>query len=100
MSEPIPPIAAKLGTVNLLDRSRQYTRTDTGELLRSLNQAWTKIRLVEQESRKKDLAIHELHQRIASYRAGMIALTSVITGLCWEGVRFLAPIVARYLGLA
>lgn len=74
-----------------------YARASNDELLRSLNEAWTKIRALEKELAKKDEAIailrHELAQskkKTRRYRISTIALTSVITGLAWEGVKALA----------
>ena len=95
----VPPQAQRVGTVNAIDRSRQYTRADNSELLRSLNEAWAKIRLVEQDNRKKDIAIGMLHGKMARYRGGLVVLTSIITGLAWEGLKFVLPMLLRYLGL-
>lgn len=97
---PPPALAHVVGTVNAIDRSRQYTRTDNGELLRSLNTAWEKIRLVEQENRKKDLAITALHASVRRWRGSTILLTSIITGVMWEAVKLLVPMLLRYLGFS
>lgn len=77
-----------------------YARASNDELLRSLNEAWTKIRALEKELAKKDEAIavlrHELAQsnkRTRRYRISTIALTSVITGLAWKGVEALADLL-------
>ena len=77
-----------------------YTRASNDELLRSLNEAWTKIRALEKELAKKDAEIavlhHELSQsnkRTRRYRISTIALTSVITGLAWKGVEALADLL-------
>lgn len=52
--------AKEIGTYQLADRSKQYTKVTNGELLHSLNEAWTKIRTCEAENRRKDEAITEL----------------------------------------
>lgn len=77
-----------------------YARASNDELLRSLNEAWTKIRALEKELANKDEAIavlrHELAQsnkRTRRYRISTIALTSVITGLAWKGVEALADLL-------
>lgn len=96
----VPAQAVKVGTINAIDRSRQYTRADNPELLRSLNEAWAKIRLVEQDNRRKDVALGLLHARVARYRGSVILLTSIVSGLAWEGLKFLLPIALRWLGLS
>ena len=95
-----PQIAQKLGTVNLIDRSRQYTRADNPELLRSLNEAWAKIRRLEGEGIRKDVELGMLHARVRRYRGSTILLTSIVSGLAWEGLKFLLPIALRWLGLS
>lgn len=92
-----PPDAHRLGTFNAIDRSKQYTRADNAELLRSLNDAWTKIRTLEAASLKKDTVIAEQNRKIGRYRVGYTTLIAIITGVCWEGVRALAPIVMAFL---
>ena len=100
MNDPrFPQIAQKLGTVNLIDRSRQYTRADSGELLRSLNEAWAKIRRLEGEGIRKDVELSLLHARVRHYRGSTILLTSIVSGLAWEGLKFLLPIALRWLGV-
>lgn len=92
----IPDHAKKLGTDNALDRSKQYTRADNAELLRSLNEAWSQIRACKNELAAKDVQINELHRELAAsrkqarrYRITTIALTSIITTLAWKGVEAL-----------
>jgi hypothetical protein len=91
-------IAQRLGTFNAVNRAPQYTRADNGELLKSLNEAWANIRRCESSLLKKDAEIARLRDKLRSYRGGMIALTSVISGLAWEGLRYLLPIALRYVG--
>lgn len=91
MNDPV-----KLGTLNQTDRSKQYTRADAGELLKSLNEAWTKIRLLESSSAKKDALIGELYKKLRRYRTGYTALVSIITGVAWEGLRALVPIALAW----
>jgi len=87
------------GTWNAIDRSKQYTRADNGELLRSLNEAWSKIRKMENSLIKKDVEIGVLRGKIQRTKIVNIALTSIVTGLAWEGLKFVLPLIARYLGL-
>lgn len=96
---PPPPIAEKVGTVNTIDRSRQYTQADAGELLRSLNTAWSKIRLLESALNRKDVELGMLHARVRRYHGSTILLTSIVSGLAWEGLKFLLPIALRYFGV-
>jgi hypothetical protein len=81
------------GTYNQVDRSKQYTRAEAPELLRSLNEAWSKIRMLEASSLRKDAVIADQNQRIGRYRVGYTTLIAIITGVCWEGVRALVPMV-------
>lgn len=101
MNDPrvVPTEAQRAGTVNLIDRSRQYTRADSPELLRSLNEAWSKIRRLEQQGAQKDLAITTLQARVRSYRFGLVLLTSIVTTLAWRGVEVLGPMLLRYFGM-
>jgi hypothetical protein len=105
-------LAARAGTLNSPDRSKQYRRTDNEELLRSLNELWKTARLNENAVRDRDRTIAELHERLAQrdklikdqaryvrgYRIVNIALTSIITGLAWEGLRAVLPIALRWFG--
>ena len=98
---PAPPQAHRVGTVNQVDRSRQYTRTDNIELLRSLNEAWTKIRILENGARNDQVTIAKLHKRLGSkWRENvMTALISAGVALAWEIGTLFAPMLLRYLGL-
>jgi hypothetical protein len=85
-----PEVKAKaIGTYNVLDRSKQYTREDPRELLRAVNEAWTKIRTLEKESTKKDAAIAELRSKLRRVQIANVALTSIITALAMQGLKFL-----------
>ena len=81
--------AHAVGTYNAVDRSRQYENPDNHELLRAVNDAWSKIRLLENSATQKDLAILNLERRVSRYKIANIALTSIVTGLAWEGVKAL-----------
>jgi predicted nucleic acid-binding Zn-ribbon protein len=89
--------AKKAGTLNALDRSRQYTEPTQHELLASLNEAWTKIRTCEKSILAKDAQISQLSRKVGNYRLVNIALTSILTGLAWEGMRALVPWVIAVL---
>jgi hypothetical protein len=54
-----------------------------------VNEAWSKIRVCEKAITSKDLAILNLEQRVSRYKFLNIALTSILTGLAWEGVKAL-----------
>jgi len=79
--------AKQLGTLHALDRSRQYPLDDPEKLKKAVNEAWTKIHHCEKELILKDSAIAELEKRVSRYRVVNIALTSILTGLAWEGLR-------------
>jgi hypothetical protein len=77
----------RLGTYNAIDRSKQYTRADAPELLRSLNEAWTKIRTLESANHEKEKAIIELRndkQKLFKLLAASIGVTSLVTALVVE----------------
>jgi len=96
---PVPREAIRAGTVGLINRSAQYLRADGAELLRSLNEAWSKIRLLEHDNRRKDIELGLLRGALERYRWINITLTAIITTLAWEGVKALTPIALRWLGL-
>jgi len=87
--------AKSLGTLDAIDRSRQYTLPDLPEVLRSLNEAFTKIRILESGRRKDAEIIKKLHDRLTRYHSVTIALTSILTGLAWEGLRALLAHLLR-----
>lgn len=91
--------AREVGTLGAVDRSRQYTTPSAPELLRSLNTAWEKIRKLETASTDKDADILRLHKRLSNYKFLNIALTSILTGLAWEGLKLIVPAALCYLGL-
>lgn len=91
--------ARELGTLGAADRSRQYTSPSAPDLLHSLNTAWEKIRLLESGRRQDALVISGLRERVKRYKIINIALTSIVTGLAWEGLKLLVPALLFWLGL-
>jgi len=89
--------AKKAGTFEELDRSRQYTEPTHHQLLGSLNDAWTKIRTCEKVLLKRDADVARLQCQVKRYRVVNIALTSILTGLAWEGMKALVPWVITVL---
>jgi hypothetical protein len=81
--------AMRLGTLNALDRSKQYDETDPRALLRAVNEAWTKIRNCEKQLTAKDSEIAELHARLQRVHYVNVALTAIITALAMKGLEFL-----------
>jgi predicted nucleic acid-binding Zn-ribbon protein len=86
--------AKAAGTYNALDRSRQYEQVSNAELVRAVNQAWTKIRHLESEGTRKDADIAALKTRLSRYRIAYTALVAIITGLAWEGCKALITYLA------
>lgn len=78
-----------VGTFNAIDRSKQYQGVTQEELVNQVNTAWAKIRVCEKSITSKDARILDLEQKIKRYRWANIALTSIITGLAWEGLKAL-----------
>lgn len=85
--------AKRAGTLNALDRSQQYIEPSAGELLRSLNEAWPKIRKLETLNDTKDEEIRGLRRVVGRYQIANIVLTSIITGLAWEGLKALVTLI-------
>ncbi|HZW05376.1 MAG TPA: hypothetical protein VFF58_00580 [Candidatus Nitrosotalea sp.] len=85
--------AKRLGTFNAIDRSKQYAETDGRELLRAVNEAWTKIRHCEKRIAEKDADIARLRDQISRYKIINIALTSIVTALAWEGLKALITLL-------
>ena len=83
--------AKACGTLNALDRSKQYTEMDNVRLVRAVNDAWTKIRICERSILAKEQDIKLLRAQIRRYRVKNMALTAVLTGLAWEGLKALVP---------
>lgn len=87
--------AKQLGTFDKIDRSPQYQEPEPRELLRAVNEAWSKIRSCEKELTKKDLAIAQLREKLRTSNRWSIPVTSIITGLCWEGLKALFHALVR-----
>jgi hypothetical protein len=87
--------ASEAGTLHADDRSAQYDKATNAQLLTAVNEAWTKIRKCEKSLGEKDAAIEELKRKARNYRIVNIALTSILTGLAWEGVKFLLSIFLK-----
>lgn len=82
-----------IGTYNALDRSRQYTREDPRELLRAVNEAWTKIRKMENELIRRDSMIADLRDKLRRSQIVNITLTSIITALAVKGLELLVQVL-------
>jgi hypothetical protein len=81
--------ARVVGTYNQVNRAAQYTVADPRELLRAVNEAWTKIRNLDKELSKKDAAIAELRNKLKRSQIVNVTLTSIITALAFKGLEFL-----------
>lgn len=62
----IPVAAVQAGTVDAIDRSKQYTRTDPPILKHAIDEAWREIRLQKLAIQDRDRTIAELHQKLAN----------------------------------
>ena len=81
--------ARELGTLDAIDRSKQYDEPDPREVLRAVNEAWAKIRRCENELTKKDAAIAELRQKLKNSHVVNSVLTAIITALAVKGLEVL-----------
>lgn len=79
-----------VGTFNAVDRSKQYENPTNEELLKSLNEAWTKIRVCEKSILAKDARIAQLETRVSRYKVVNTALISLLTYIGLEGLKFIA----------
>ena len=87
--------AHEVGTYGAIDRSKQYQGVSQSEMLEQVNLAWSKIRALEKSATDKDLAILNLETKLRRERLVNIALTSIITGLAWEGLKVLIEFLSR-----
>lgn len=70
--------AKRLGTYDAIDRSKQYERADNRELLRAVNEAWSKIRAYEKHLTEKDAAILELRRKLERVSDRFWAVSAVV----------------------
>lgn len=89
--------AERCGTLNQKDRSKQYDDPEPPTVLEQLNAAFTKIRELEEDLAAKKREIVELTSRVKIFRLKNLALTAIITGVCWEGVKALVTILVQRL---
>jgi hypothetical protein len=89
--------AKACGTLNAADRSKQYPLQSEKQIIDAVNLALTKARINERALAAKADNEH-LRRQLRNYRLINIALTSIITGLAWEGIRALVPWVMAALG--
>lgn len=89
--------AVKAGTLGQVDRSRQYQEMTSAELVKAINDAWTKIRHCEQALKDRDKTIAELQRRLGIYRVKYTAVVAIVTGLAWEGVKYLVGALPHLL---
>ena len=83
--------ARAAGTIDELDRSRQYTEPDLQHVLASLNEAWTKIRVGEKALMAKDAQIAVLKKELESSQSKVAWLRSIIVFAGSEILRALVP---------
>ncbi len=86
--------ARQLGTLDAIDRSKQYDEPEPRELLRAVNEAWAKIRRCEKELGSKDLQISNLLAKLNRQRLVNALLTIGVVAL-WELVKFLIQLQLR-----
>jgi hypothetical protein len=81
--------ARERGTLNLFDRSAQYDDVRQIDLLRSLNESWSRLRRLEAMGVQKDAAIAELRNKLKRYQIVNTTLTAIITALAFKGLEVL-----------
>lgn len=82
--------AKACGTLNAADRSAQYPLNTEKQIIAAVNLALTKARINEKALIAK-ADNEQLRRQLRNYRLVNIALTSILTGLAWEGIRALVP---------
>lgn len=90
--------AKAIGTYNQVDRSKQYQAASHAELVEQVNEAWSKIRRCEHALKDRDKQIEVLIDKVRVYKLKYTAVVAVITGLAWEGLKVLIPMLLHYLG--
>lgn len=85
--------AKKIGTYKADDRSKQYPIRSSDEVIAAVNLALTKARRCERLSDEKDAVILTLQKKISRDRIVIAVLTSILTGLAWEGLRALIALL-------
>jgi hypothetical protein len=78
--------ARMVGTVDQVNRAAQYTVPEPRELLRAVNEAWSKIRTLENGLTQRDAKIAELRNRLRRVQYVNVALTSIVTALAVKGL--------------
>lgn len=81
--------ARVVGTYNADNRAAQYTTPEPRELLRAVNEAWTKIRVLEKERMADSAIIADLRNKLNHSQIVNVTLTSIITALAVKGLEFL-----------
>ena len=88
--------AKTIGTFGEDDRSKQYPLHDQKLVHKAINECWAKVHQLEAEDRRKDAEIAALKKELAEqkkrvkhYRIVTTTLISIITGVCWEGLKAL-----------
>lgn len=89
--------AQQLGTYNAVDRSRQYEDVSERQMLRQLNEAWSKIRELQKSVADKERQIANLASRLKHCNWVRRSLTSIIVYMAFEGLKALAPIAWAWL---
>lgn len=87
--------AKACGTLNQDDRSRQYQHNDPKRIVKELNDLWTDFRKCKGELADKYEEIERLKKRVRFYQVKSIALTAIITGLAWEGLKAVVAYLAH-----
>lgn len=95
--------AKRIGTYNSPDRSRQYPLNDPDQLRDAVHKCWVKVHALEAANKEleasgtlKDEEIEILKTRVGRYRLKYLALSSILTGLAWEGIRALIPVLSHF----
>lgn len=88
--------AKKVGTLNELDRSKQYTEPDPHRMLGELNGAWKEIRTHDKALMAKDARIADLGRQLQRSRLVNSVLTLVLLAI-WEGIKLAGPWILEQL---
>lgn len=81
--------ARNVGTYNALNRAAQYSNAEPREVLRAVNEAWTKIRALENSLTQRDAKIAELRSKLRRFQLVNVTLTAIITSLAFKGLELL-----------
>ena len=79
---------------------REFERDSIPGLQKSLSKAHDNLQRQMRINTQLYGELTVLQGRVSRYRGSTILLTSIVSGLAWEGLKYLLPIALRWLGVS